>query len=100
MSPERFVHLLTVVREQIEKNNTDIRESFPVAGRLAINFRYLASGEIQQSLSCSYCIGRSTLSTIIAEICRAIYTASKDCYLKNPSTEDDSKAVDARFEEV
>ena len=91
LSPERFDHLLTLVREQIEKKNT---------GRLAITFRYLTSGETQQSLSYSYRIGRSTLSAIIVEICKAIYTAPKDRYLKSPSTEDDSKVIDARFEEV
>ena len=74
-----------------EKKNT---------GRLAITFRYLTSGETQQSLSYSYRIGRSNLSAIIVEICKAIYTAPKDCYLKSPSTEDDSKVIDARFEEV
>ena len=100
VSPERFDHLLTLVREQIEKKNTAFRESFPAAGRLAITFRYLTSGETQQSLSYSYCIGRSTLSTIIVEICKAIYTAPKDRYLKSPSTDDDSKVIDARFEEV
>ena len=60
MSPERFDYLLTLVREQIEKKDTAFRKSFPGAGRLAITLRYLASGEMQQSLSCSYCIGRST----------------------------------------
>ena len=69
MSPDRFDCLLTLVREQIEKKNTAFRESFLAAGWLAIIFRYLASGETPQSLSYSYHIGRSTLSTIIAEIC-------------------------------
>ena len=45
-------------------------------------------------------VGRSTVSIVIAETCKAIYTALKDCYLKRPSTEDDWKVIAARFEEV
>ena len=100
MSPERFDQLLTLVREQIEKKDTAFRKSFPAAGRLAITLRYLASGETQQFLSYSYRIGRGTVSAVIAETCKAIYTALKDRYLKSPSTEDDWKAITARFEEV
>ena len=47
MSPERFDHLLTLVREQIEKKDTAFGKSFPAAGHLAITLRYLASGETQ-----------------------------------------------------
>ena len=75
MSPERFDHLLTLVREQIEK-----KRSFSEAGRLAITLRYLASGEAQQSLSYSCGIGRSTVSTAIAKARKAIYTTLKDRY--------------------
>ena len=39
MSPERFHHLLTLVRKQIEKKDTAFRKSFPAAGRLAITSR-------------------------------------------------------------
>ena len=36
MSPERFDHLLTLVRDEIEIKDTAFRKSFPRAGRLAI----------------------------------------------------------------
>ena len=100
MSLERFDHLHTLVREQIEKKDTVFRKSFSAASRLAITIRYLTSGETQQSLSYRYRIGRSTVSTVIAETCKAIYTALKDRYLKSTSTEDDRKAIAVRFEEV
>ena len=89
MSPERFDHLLTLVREEIEKKDAAFRKSFSAAGGLTKTLRYLGSGETQQSLLYSYCIGRSAVSTAIAEACKAIYTALKDRYLKSPSTEDD-----------
>ena len=98
MSPERFDHLLTLVREQIEKKDTAFRKSFSAAGGLVKTLHYLVSGETQQSLLYSYRIGRSTVSTAIAETCKAIYTALKDRYLKSPSTEDDWRLIAARFE--
>ena len=36
MSPERFDHLLTLVRDEIEIKGTAFRKSSPAAGRLAI----------------------------------------------------------------
>ena len=72
------------MREQIEKKDTAFRKSFPAADRLAITLHYLAYGETQLSLSHSYRIGRSTVSTIITETCKTIHTALKDRYLKLP----------------
>ena len=95
MSPERFDHLLTLVREQIEKKDTAFRKSFPAAGWPATTLCHLASGKTRQSFSYSYRIGRS-----IAETCKAIYTSLKDRHLKSPSTEDDWKAIVVRSEEV
>ena len=69
MNPGRFDHLLTLVREHIEKKDTTFRKSFPAAGRLAVTVRYLASGETQQTRLYKYCIGRSTISIVIAETC-------------------------------
>ena len=82
MSPKRLDHLLTLEREQREKT-----------GQLAITLCYLASGKTQQSFLYSYRIGRSTISAVITETCKAIYTGLKDRYLKRPSTEDDWKTI-------
>ena len=100
MSPERFDHLLTLVRDQREAKDTAFKKYFLAAGRLAITLRYLASGETQQSLSYRCRIGKSTAWTVIVETCKATYNALKDRYLKSLSTEDDWKAIAARFEEV
>ena len=72
-TPERFDHLLSLKREQIERKDTRFCKSVPAAERLAITLRYLASGEAQQSLSYSYREERSTVSNIVSETCIAIY---------------------------
>ena len=89
MTHEKFDHLLSLVKEQIEKKDTRFRKSIPAAARLAITLRYLASGETQQSLSYNYCVGRSTVSNIVSETCIAIYEFLKNPYLKSPSSVND-----------
>ena len=100
MSPERFDHLLGLVRPQIDKRDTRLRKSIPADVRLAITLRYLASGEVQQSLSYSYRVGRSTVCKIVSETGTAIYESLKDPYLKPPSSANDWKSISERFEEV
>ena len=85
MIPGRFDHLLSLVKEQIEKKDTCFRKSIPAAASLQITLRCLASGETQQSLSYSYHVGRSTVSNINSETHNAIYESLKDPYLETLS---------------
>ena len=62
MSPERFIHHLFLVQERISNS----RENY------------------QQSLSCSFRIGRQSVGPIVVETCKAIYLSLKDIYLKSP----------------
>ena len=77
MSPKRFDHLLELVKPITEKKDTNLRKSMSVEERLAIT---LATGDSQQSLSFSYRLGKATMSKIISETCKAIYTVLKDPY--------------------
>ena len=100
MTPDRFGHLLSLVRPKIEKQNTNFRKSIPAESRLALTLRFLASGESQQSLSYSFRIGRTTVSKIVSETCVAISDSLKDMYLKPPTCPEDWKAISKEFEEV
>ena len=100
MSPDRFDHLLSLVKDRIEKRNTRLRKAIPPEARLAITLRFLASGETQQSLSYSFRVGRQTLSKIVSETCEAIYEALKDPYLRLPSSSEDWKSISERFEDI
>ena len=100
MTPERFDHLLGLVRTKIEKNDTNFRKAIKAEERLALTLRFLASGESQQSLSYSFRIGRTTVSNIITETCAAVFEALKEPYLKAPSSPEEWKAVSRKFEEV
>ena len=89
MSPERFDHLLELVKPIIEKKDTNLRKSIPAAERLAITLCFLATGDSQQSLSFSYRLGKATVSKIISETCKAIYTVLKDPYLTPPGSKEE-----------
>ena len=81
MSPERFDHLLELVKSITKKKRHQLTKSMPAAEKLAITLRFLAIWELQQSLNFSYRLGKATVSKIISEICKAIYTVLKDPYL-------------------
>ena len=100
MTPDRFGHLLSLVRPWIEKQDTNVRKSIPAEARLALTLRFLAPGESQQSLSYSYHIGRATASNIVSETCEAIGDSLKDLYLKPPTCPEEWKTISKEFEEV
>ena len=91
MSPESFGVLLRHVEPHVSKENARFRESVPGSARLAVILRYLASGESQQSLSWSSCLGRTTVSKIVRETCEAIWKVLYPIDLRSPSTEQEWK---------
>ena len=97
MSPKRFDHLLELVKPITEKKDTNLRKSMSVEERLAIT---LATGDSQQSLSFSYRLGKATMSKIISETCKAIYTVLKDPYLTPPDSKEEWLEIFKNFEEV
>ena len=77
MSPNRFEHLLELIKPMIMKKNV-VRAVIPPGECLAIALRFLASGESQTLLSYYSKIGKSTLCGIAEEVCEAIWTALQD----------------------
>ena len=84
MSPERFKHLLTLVGPLITKKTT----------------KMLTSGDDQQSLAFSYCLGRTTVSHILRETCSAILKALGDIHVGPQSSPDDWREISKEFEDL
>ena len=86
MSPERFQHLLDLVRPHIEKEDTKFRKAISAAEKLAITLRFLATGDLQQILSFSFRVGKATVSKIVPKTSDIIYSVLKVTYLSPPKT--------------
>lgn len=82
MSGEDFDFLLELVTPLIQKQDTILRKSISAGGRLALTLRYLATGESFSSLQYLFKISQSSISSIIPEVCEAIYKVLKETYMK------------------
>lgn len=99
MSPECFEDLLTLVNLFIAKKPCRLRNSISEAQRLMVTLRYLATGDFQQSHSCLFRIGKSTISNLLRETCEAIWHALKEKYLNVPSTMSDWLRIAKEFKD-
>lgn len=76
-----YDELLEIMRPHISKKNTNYRPCKPAELRLALTLRYLAFGGSYLDLHQQFCVGRSTVGSIIAHTTRKIYKALKKEYL-------------------
>ena len=96
MSPNRFDHLLELIKPMIMKKNV-VRAAIPPDERLAIALTFLARGESQTSLSYYFKIGKSTVCGMVEEVFEATWTALQD-YLRPPQTPEEWLNISRDFE--
>ena len=82
MTVENFDELLSFIRADITKENTNMREAIPPEVKLAITIRFLATGNYYQDISCNYRVHKSTICKFIPTVCEASYRRLKDKFLK------------------
>ncbi|KAG7156527.1 antagonist of life heterochromatin protein 1-like 2 [Homarus americanus] len=97
MYKENFQELLRLVSPFIQKLDTKFGQAISPEQCLSVTLRYLATGESCQSLEFQYRINHNSISSIIPEVCRALYTALKGTYLKLPTTSDEWQDVASTF---
>ena len=73
ISPETFDELLELVSADIKKQGTVMRSSIPPKIKLAAKIRFLWTGASYADLQYQFRLHKSTLTSIIPEICEAIY---------------------------
>ncbi|XP_045119420.1 uncharacterized protein LOC123509286 [Portunus trituberculatus] len=77
--------------------DTKLRQSISPVQRLSLTLRYLATGESRRSLEFQYRISHSLISSIIPEVCDAMYAVLKDTYLKLPTSSSERQKVARGF---
>lgn len=82
MDEGKFYSVLNLIRPQIEKQDTVMRESVSAEERLIATLRYLATGQNYEELKFSCAISPQLLGRIIPETCWAIYKALKEEYIQ------------------
>lgn len=97
MTEPMFTALLQKLQSKIEKQDTFFRLAISPAERLSLTLRYLATGESFSSLHFQFKIGKSTISSIIPEVCQAIYDVLKIEYLSVPQTTEDWENIATEF---
>lgn len=59
-----------------------MRQAISANEKLAVTLRFLASGDSFKSLSVHFRIAPNTISLFVPEVCKAIYDALQNEYLK------------------
>lgn len=77
-----FEKVLKLVAHRIAKKNTNFRDAVSPRDKLIVTLRFLATGESYRSLMYNFRISESTISLFVPVVCREIYEALKDDYLK------------------
>lgn len=99
LNRQQFDFVLGKVEHLITKDNTAFRDSISAEQRLMVTLRYLATGSSMSQLHYDWCISVASLSAIIPETCRAIYTALRNDYLRTPTTEQEWTTISSKLEE-
>lgn len=99
MSPERFDHLLSLVKNDLEPKPSRFRKGISAEEKLLVTLRYLATGDSQQSQAFNFQLGISTVSKIVKATCEALWNRLSEVYVKFPSTVEEWRQITTEFEE-
>ncbi|XP_034837923.1 protein ALP1-like isoform X1 [Maniola jurtina] len=85
MTAENFEELLSLISNNIQRNDTLLRDAIPAKLKLEVTLSFLSTGNSYRSLSHLFRLPKSSISQIISEVCQEIKRALKD-HIKVPST--------------
>ena len=99
MPVDLFNEIVHKVTPLIQTQTTNWRDPLPTALKVAITLRHLATGDSYPSLSFNFRCGKTSITRIIPQVCRAIVECYRDETFKLPVCPDDWKRLAAEFEE-
>ncbi|KAK5650048.1 hypothetical protein RI129_001077 [Pyrocoelia pectoralis] len=86
MNETTFEKLLKLIQKDIEKKDTNMRQSISARHQLIVTLRFLVTGNTYRSLMYNFRISESTISLFIPKVSRAIYKNLQKEYIKCPNT--------------
>ena len=82
MTSENFEEIFQLIKDDIRKENTKMREPIPPRLKLAATIRFLSTVESYKSFQFEFRIHNSTLSLFVPEVCQAIFNRQKEKCMK------------------
>lgn len=82
LSGQQFDYLLERIRPLITKKNTNMRKSISAELRLLITLKFLSSGDSYRSLMYFFRVPHNTISGIIPNTCKAIFSSLRTEFMK------------------
>ncbi|CAF4891453.1 unnamed protein product [Pieris macdunnoughi] len=92
-----FDYILSKISPKITKEDTNFRKSIRPEEKLFITLRFLSTGTAFRALAYSFCMGKSTIASIVHETCRVLWTELVPIHMPIP-TEQRLKAIAEDFE--
>ena len=82
MTAENFDEILSLIKTDICKKDTLMRDSVPPEIQLAITIRFLATGNSYADLAMGFRVHQSTIGKFVPTVCQAIYKRMKKQYFQ------------------
>ena len=73
MNSLNFEKLVDLVRQRLEKHDTQLRTAIPIERRAAVALWRLSTGNSFHTVSKTFAIGKSTAVTITRDVCAEIF---------------------------
>ncbi|XP_053968234.1 uncharacterized protein LOC128869671 isoform X3 [Anastrepha ludens] len=97
VSKSQFDYLLSLIANEIQRSDSTMRAAIPAAEKLALTLRFLSTGESYVSLDYQTRLSKSSISSIVPEVCSALYNKLKSSYLKFPNSNSEWEAIAKEF---
>lgn len=98
MNNDQFLYLVGLMSRDLQKQDTNMRDSISVEEMTCLVLRFLATGETYRSLEFQFRISRSKISEAVIKVSKAIKKALGG-YLKTPKSEAEWHEISRKFEE-
>jgi hypothetical protein len=93
LHPEMFLEVVSKVWRQIQRRRTNFRDHLDAGMKVALNLRYLASGENYHSLEAGFRVSHSSIVKMVPEVCEALFNAYEAECLRCPNTTEEWKSL-------